>query len=81
MGMHTDIIPGYPEHNLPTVLLYRGGACKATMAGMMAFGGPKTNVDGKEVVLWLVHSLNPPLRQALPARFLCAYCQHIAKHP
>lgn len=35
----TDAIPKYPDVNLPTLLLYRGGACKATLVGLRPFGG------------------------------------------
>jgi len=41
----TDCIPGYPDENLPTVLLYRDTKCKHTLVGLGAFGGRSTSPD------------------------------------
>ena len=35
----TDCIPGYPDENLPTMLLYRDTKCVATLVGLGEFGG------------------------------------------
>lgn len=34
----TDCIPNYPDHNLPTLLVYNNGAVKANYAGSRSFG-------------------------------------------
>lgn len=34
----TDCIPNYPDHNLPTVLVYNNGAVKANYVGLHSFG-------------------------------------------
>jgi thioredoxin-like negative regulator of GroEL len=34
----TDCIPNYPDHNLPTLLVYNNGAVKANYAGLRSFG-------------------------------------------
>ncbi|KAG9440368.1 hypothetical protein H6P81_020533 [Aristolochia fimbriata] len=34
----TDCIPNYPDRNLPTLLVYKNGAVKATLVGMRQFG-------------------------------------------
>eukprot|EP00898_Chlorokybus_atmophyticus_P000449 jgi/Chlat1/1404/Chrsp12S01976 len=35
----TDCIPNYPDSNLPTLLVYFNGAVKATLVGLVRFGG------------------------------------------
>eukprot|EP00850_Spirogloea_muscicola_P015305 SM000116S24226 [mRNA] locus=s116:158406:159695:- [translate_table: standard] len=35
----TDCIADYPDSNLPTVLVYKGGVVKATLVGLSRFGG------------------------------------------
>eukprot|EP00850_Spirogloea_muscicola_P000219 SM000001S04621 [mRNA] locus=s1:1274432:1275703:- [translate_table: standard] len=35
----TDCIANYPDSNLPTVLVYKGGIVKATLVGLSRFGG------------------------------------------
>jgi hypothetical protein len=35
----TDCIPGYPDANLPTVLLYHNTKCLQTLVGLMPYGG------------------------------------------
>eukprot|EP00850_Spirogloea_muscicola_P021501 SM000251S08832 [mRNA] locus=s251:133513:134790:- [translate_table: standard] len=35
----TDCIVNYPDSNLPTVLVYKGGVVKATLLGLSRFGG------------------------------------------
>ncbi|KZV47962.1 hypothetical protein F511_32971 [Dorcoceras hygrometricum] len=34
----TECIPNYPDHNLPTLLVYKNGAVKATHVGIRSFG-------------------------------------------
>ncbi|KAJ6302182.1 hypothetical protein OIU77_016301 [Salix suchowensis] len=34
----TDCIPNYPDHNLPTLLVYNNGAVKANYVGLRSFG-------------------------------------------
>lgn len=41
----TDCIPGYPDENLPTVLLYRDSKCLQTLVGLAPFGGRATGPD------------------------------------
>ncbi len=41
----TDCIPGYPDGNLPTVLLYHGGKCLTTLVGLMPYGGRSTTPE------------------------------------
>lgn len=37
--LSTDCIPGYPDANLPTVVLYHAGVCVATLIGLLPYGG------------------------------------------
>ena len=37
----TDCIPGYPDTNLPTVLVYHDGQCARTLVGLAPFGGSR----------------------------------------
>ena len=41
----TDCIPGYPDENLPTVLLYRDTKCLQTVVGLAAWGGKSASPD------------------------------------
>lgn len=41
----TDCIPGYPDANLPTVLLYKDTKCVQTLVGLRHFGGRSTNPE------------------------------------
>ncbi len=41
----TDCIPGYPDANLPTLLLYRDTKCLKTLVGLRSFGGRATSPD------------------------------------
>ena len=41
----TDCIPGYPDENLPTILLYRNRKCVKTLVGLKMFGGQGTSPD------------------------------------
>lgn len=41
----TSCIPNYPDANLPTVLVYHGGACKKHIIGLQAFGGARTTPE------------------------------------
>jgi hypothetical protein len=40
-----ECIPGYPDDNLPTVLLYRDGKCAHTLVGLRQFGGASTSPE------------------------------------
>ena len=61
----TDCIPGYPDGNLPTVLLYHGGKCLTTLVGLMPYGGRSTTPERAP--------LQPSTRASLPrpARGAC----------
>jgi hypothetical protein len=41
----TDCIPNYPDQNLPTVLVYSGGACKHNLVGLATWGGSRTTPE------------------------------------
>jgi hypothetical protein len=41
----TDCIPGYPDTNLPTVLVYQGGQCARTLVGLQPFGGSRLSPE------------------------------------
>ncbi|PRW20210.1 Phosducin 3 [Chlorella sorokiniana] len=41
----TECIPGYPDANLPTVLLYRDTKCAQTLVGLRHFGGHSTSPE------------------------------------
>ncbi|KAL6768799.1 hypothetical protein ACKKBF_B16265 [Auxenochlorella protothecoides x Auxenochlorella symbiontica] len=41
----SNCIPGYPDANTPTLLLYRGGKCEQTLVGLERFGGQATSPD------------------------------------
>lgn len=41
----TDCIKGYPDHNVPTVLVYENTNCKHTVVGVKEFGGDKMNSE------------------------------------
>jgi hypothetical protein len=41
----TDCIPGYPDGNLPTVLVYNKTKCLKTVVGLRAFGGLATSPE------------------------------------
>jgi hypothetical protein len=47
----TDCIPGYPDDNLPTVLLYKNTKCKKTLVGLGEFGGRSTSVEMTAIML------------------------------
>ncbi len=40
-----ECIPGYPDANLPTVLLYRDTKCVQTLVGLRHFGGRSTSPE------------------------------------
>lgn len=44
----TVCIPGYPNANLPTLVVYDGGAAKRTLAGLATFGGLRMTPDDVE---------------------------------
>ena len=41
----TDCIPGYPDTNLPTVLVYHDGQCARTLVGLQPFGGSRLSPE------------------------------------
>jgi Phosducin len=41
----TECIPGYPDENLPTILLYHNSKCIHTLVGLAAVGGEATSPD------------------------------------
>ena len=41
----SECIPGYPEHNLPTVLIYNDGSCKKHLVGMDQLGGHRATPE------------------------------------
>lgn len=40
-----ECIQGYPEANMPTLLLYTNGKCQQTLVGLERFGGEGTSPD------------------------------------
>ncbi|CEM06388.1 unnamed protein product [Vitrella brassicaformis CCMP3155] len=38
-GISVDVLPGYPDHQLPTVLLYKDGMCQKQLVGEPEWGG------------------------------------------
>ena len=42
----TDCIPGYPDRNLPTILIYKDTECKHNLVGRLPFGG-RISPEGK----------------------------------
>ncbi|GMH39202.1 hypothetical protein BSKO_07100 [Bryopsis sp. KO-2023] len=50
----TECIPGYPDHNVPTVLYYENTNCKENIVGVSQFGGdrmtPESVADGLQQV-------------------------------
>lgn len=47
----TACIPGYPDANLPTIIIYRDGKSAATIARLEKFGGEATSPDLVELAL------------------------------
>ena len=43
--LSTDCIPGYPDENLPTILLYRNTKCVKNVVGLGSFGGLSISPD------------------------------------
>lgn len=41
-------IPNFPDHNVPTLLVYGEGDLKANLAGAIQFGGMKMTTQGKQ---------------------------------
>jgi hypothetical protein len=41
----TSCIPNYPDANLPTLLVYHGGACKRHIIGLAPLGGPRATPE------------------------------------
>lgn len=44
----TDCIPGYPDTNLPTVLVYHNGQCARTLVGLQPFGGSRLTPESAQ---------------------------------
>lgn len=44
----TDCIPNYPSHNVPTILVYKGGELVKTFVGLAHFGGRHVTPDDVE---------------------------------
>jgi len=44
-------IEGYPDRNVPTLLLYHDGSLQSQIVGLAEFGGPRVNKDTVEWVL------------------------------
>lgn len=40
-------IPNFPDHNVPTILIYGDGDIKANLAGAIQFGGMKMTTKSK----------------------------------
>lgn len=49
-----DCIPGYPDRNLPTLLIYKDTECKHNLVGILPYGGRMTP-DGAYPMLLFVH--------------------------
>lgn len=47
----TECIPGYPDRNLPTTLLYHAGACAKHLVGLAMFGGLHATPESVALVL------------------------------
>jgi hypothetical protein len=41
----TECIAGYPDANLPTVLIYHEGKCVKTLAGLAIWGGKRASAE------------------------------------
>lgn len=50
-SVSTNCIPNYPDHNLPTIFIYRDGQLCKQFVGPNAFGGMKLKVDELEWML------------------------------
>jgi hypothetical protein len=44
-------IEGYPDRNVPTLLLYHDGSLQSQIVGLAEFGGPRVTKDTVEWVL------------------------------
>lgn len=49
--LSTDCIPGFPDENLPTLLLYHKKKCVHTIVGLAAMGGQSVSLDRIALVL------------------------------
>nr|APB87932.1 phosducin-like protein 3 [Dendrobium officinale] len=47
----TDCIPKYPDHNLPTILVYNNGAVKGTYVGLHHFGSRRCTPEAVALAL------------------------------
>ena len=50
-AISTTCIPNYPDHNLPTLFVYKDGDMKGQLAGPMSFGGMKMTAEEFEFLL------------------------------
>lgn len=55
----TDCIPGYPDTNLPTVLVYHDGACARTLVGLRPFGGSRLSPESAPPPSLCPYALSP----------------------
>uniref|UniRef100_A0A0G4I029 Phosducin domain-containing protein n=1 Tax=Chromera velia CCMP2878 TaxID=1169474 RepID=A0A0G4I029_9ALVE len=53
-GVGSDIIPGYPDRNLPTLLLYKNGACAKQIIGASEYRNLKGRIT-PATVAWVLH--------------------------
>lgn len=47
----TSCIPDYPDANLPTLLVYAGGACKKQVVGLAPYGGARATPEQAALAL------------------------------
>lgn len=50
-----DCIPGYPDRNLPTILVYNNTECKHNLVGRMPFGG-RITPEGEKSLPWMTQA-------------------------
>lgn len=56
-------IPNYPDHNLPTLLIYRGGELRRQIVGLrpeIGLDGMNTKLADIELLLTAVGAITPP---------------------
>lgn len=53
----TDCIPGYPDRNLPTVLIYKATECKHNLVGALPYGG-RITPEGEQTLRYASLRLN-----------------------
>ena len=54
-----DCIPGYPDRNLPTILVYKDTECKHNLVGKLPYGG-RLSPESKLLILALACQDEPP---------------------